>query len=491
MKAESTANSSKEPDNSKLEIFLTTEGKVNVELITRESLANLPDILFLLCSSNMNSGHSHYQNHIVPLLLANAFPRVSCAPARCERLRPVREKLEKSSAIDMLKLIERFKSNPTGFEAFYNEFMKCLTFSDKAKKTNSKLKIINTEIVEKTEILHYLKDLSAVCREACKSFVDASPGLEDYGKFWEEYSRVIIELELCFAPLATALRTVTNKLLEGVECRFSICWLIKAIFVKNCYRPLEDKLRVTFRGKLKTLLRRAAYSKIVETAKFVAADNLLLLKEWTKGELAPARVRSEIQAMHKCLQGLIDVDVNELNVHYINTASYLSRLSNPRRLQEIKNQITECFIEVNKEVSELGYDLLDELLSLYKMLVPVSFLGDVNAHAKKIKIQKIEQAIREVCKEKEEDSTDDVELYEEVKDLVSAVLVELGEEPKETTMKRVVAAVERKRPEVLGEFEMLDQYESLMALADSSIVARNEEMGLVLDPATDKLYAVL
>eukprot|EP00826_Nyctotherus_ovalis_P016370 TRINITY_DN14732_c0_g1_i4.p1 TRINITY_DN14732_c0_g1~~TRINITY_DN14732_c0_g1_i4.p1 ORF type:complete len:499 (-),score=94.76 TRINITY_DN14732_c0_g1_i4:72-1568(-) len=498
MSAESIANSSKGPDQPKIETFLTTEGKVDVGLIASRSFADPPDVVFLLCDSNMNSGSSHYQNYIISQSLANASPRISCAPMRCERLRPVRERLEKSSVIDVLELVVRFKGNPTSFKAFYNNFMKWLIDSDntvkifdKTKGANNESEGIDAKTIKNISFLQYLKDLSTVCREICKRFVGTSPGLEDYGKFWDEYLRVMMELEFCFAPLADALRAVSDELLEGTMCRFSICRLIKAVFIRDCYCLLEDKLRPALRGKLKTLLRHVAYSKLFEAAKSEKEESIKIVYEENKEELVPVRVRNEIQIAYMCLQGLIDVDVNELNVHYINTANYLNRLSNPRRLQEIKNQITECFKEVNKEISELGYDLMNELLSLCRTLVPVPFLEGVNDHVKNIKTEKFKQAIREVYEEMEEDSTEDIELYEELTCLVGAVLAEFDEEPKEETIKRVMAALERKRPEVLGEFEMLDQYESLMALADSSIVARNEEMNLVLSPDADQLYAQL
>jgi len=435
-------------------------------LIAKESFENPPKTVLPLCSSNMNKTHSKYQRYLASKLVPNSSPQIECTFDRYEKLAPVKELLTNSSTIEASSLLNSFRSCACQFKAFRSTFIESLLNSDKGM--GEEFNNMNIQQVNEVGFLQRLKELSTICQEICKEFIRTNPTLEDYGKFWDTYSRVIIELEFCFVPLANALNTVSSAFGERQD--FSICRLMKAIFIDYCYYPLEEKFKQEFPRKLEVLVKRVVFSE--------------------EG-LTKVQIVDEIQKMYLSIQGLLDMTVNEINVHYINTKQYLNKINNPKGPQEVKAQLTRCFIEVYRKIKseELDNELIDELWSLYKKLFPLSFLDQVNKYLLDIKAEELKQAIKNICYIQQTFFEENIELYEELEKLISSVLIELNIQPNEENIKGLVKVLEEANPEILSQFESLSLYEPLTSLEEGAIIARNEEVGLSLDRNVDKLYA--
>jgi hypothetical protein len=423
-----------------------------VSLVARRSFADPPETVLPLCSSDVNRTHSTHQKYIVSKLVAGSSPQITCTFDRYARLKPIKELLSSTCITEASNFIAIFKNNACQFKAFRSVFIESLLNSEKeiAKEFNN----MNILKFSEASFLQKLKELSITCQEICKDFIKTKPTLEDYGKFWDTYSRVIIELEFCFEPLADALNTVSAALCERQD--FSICRLMKTIFINDCYYPLELKLKEEFVSKLKELVEHVIYSK----------DKLMTVQ-----------VVNEIHRMYLSIQGLIDMIVTETNVHYINTREYLDKIEDLVRIKEVRAQLTDCFIEFCQEIKakELGNEPTDKLLDLYEKLFPISFLNQVNKHLQSIKTEELKQAIK------------NIELCEELKELISSVRTKLSIDPNEESG----GVLEEVDSEVLRQFESLNQYESLLSFEESALIAKNVELGLILGSNTNNFYLCL
>jgi len=434
--------------------------------IVRRSFENPPETVLPLCFSNMNKTYSKYQRYLTSKLIPNSSPQIECTYDRYEELAPVKELLTNSSTIEASNFINSFRGCVGQFKAFRSTFIESLLISDKGM--GEEFNNMNIQQVNEIGFLQKLKELSTICQEVCKEFIRTNPTLEEYGKFWDTYTRAIIELEFCFVPLANALNRVSSEFGERQD--FSICRLMKAIFIAYCYYPLEERFKQEFPRKLEVLVKRVVFCK----KKFM---NIQII--------------DEIQKMYLSIQGLLDMTVNEINVHYINTKQYLNKLNNPKGPQEIKAQLTRCFIEVYRKIKseELDNELIDELWSLYKKLFPPTFLDQVNKYLLDIKAEELKQAIKNIYHIQQASFEENIELYEELEKLIISVLTELNTQLNEENIKGVVKVLEEANPEILSQFESLSLYESLISLEEGAIIARNEEIGLLLDRDVDKSYA--
>lgn len=372
-----------------------------------------PPPVYQIVHESIPEGRTVFQN----FLIGDLFPMKSTwTSTRRVKILPVNEEIMKNIASFLsLKKIDQVKEVVECYKDSLKDFLE-IRFS-LVKRMFPNVEHEATDIGNATpEIkpnksplakvdaypVKILQELVLIAFERCQSFgKELNKDLEDlthrsayksslsrYLSIWETYFLSALEINTHLAALNDVINEATKVLLPNLPSKvpsFSIWRLLVGAFKSFCYMPLRQSLRAGCLRLLKEFSLNWIASKAKsEAIKMSEAEVLAYIKgekkkliNYDDAALADCAFE-DILLCKKVVQSLIDMSLNEINVHFLNLKSLDLKVCKDMckpLADQIKELCQEAMLKFGKTKNLV--ELLESELNLLKSIFPPCLWDDL------------------------------------------------------------------------------------------------------------------
>eukprot|EP01022_Parablepharisma_sp_SALTPOND_P031169 TRINITY_DN787_c0_g1_i1.p3 TRINITY_DN787_c0_g1~~TRINITY_DN787_c0_g1_i1.p3 ORF type:complete len:562 (+),score=95.10 TRINITY_DN787_c0_g1_i1:181-1866(+) len=505
----------------------------------QECFSNPGTVVFPLAHESMGWAYSDFQDY----LLGEVFQekdtkyktrKVDVFPENTSVMAPIKLDLEKLKLAEVASIANYYKEKPEEFKAVRFALVKCVlpgegSIENMSTGAGSSMaeEIMEALNADKFKFLNSLKELVLIAYERCVNFTnqfrkshdtkDATELIHKYADFWRNYIRTALELEKHLSPLAEAMNEITGIVLNSKEFpKFRIYRLLVEVFIRHCYKPLKDLLFNQFVKYLETVNTMRFHYQAIQLIKEVTTEKLdTFLGGISLYQMTSGNITKNTYQLSQCIKGILDMYVNEINVHYIRTRRFIKDTSNSAGLEDLVQNIAGVFkiitekisektemlckeglisIEKKKEVKE---ELINDIVNQYQQLFPPSLLKEVEDKRKEIVLAPIKEEIkekleeyRELEPELKEAFLDQPEEEEESKTLTD-FLVDIKKSQSGFPNEEIVkfrGFLKEECNELCEKLAEEDERDFMAEYVDESLEERNKGLGLSLSEDSDRVY---
>ena len=215
--------------------------------------------------------------------------------------------------------------------------------------------------------------------------------LKNFTKLWDKYMRTALEQKVHFAPLEKMINEATKafKFEDKPFPKFSIYRTLIEVFITRCYCTLENDLIKALCLLIDNVsINKVYYHALQVSTKIKSLPEKEFIDFFNNADvdldsLSYSKMIGDMKHLARGAGAIIDMYVNEVNVHFIRVSTFFDNLCHTLELEVIKKSLTEVSKKVCKKINETPHmeeikqELLMMLTNTYSHIFPPSFLTGV------------------------------------------------------------------------------------------------------------------
>lgn len=402
--------------------------------VIQSCLQNPPHLIYQISHDSIAIGGSSFQSYLLGELLPKTklkytMKRVTIVPVNSEIIMSIKNFFEANSKVLQEELYLIYKDRLNDFKLLRFALIENV-FKSSAQKTTS----LSVEEQQKTAaeaptsstfkeplIITALKELLYVAAEHCISFtkelnkeLETLDNIKEGDKqmekdvlfrfvtLWNKYFLSALEINNHIGILNEFINNVTEKLIVKIEKKipkFSLWRALVGVFRTFSYLPLHSSLHKNYLKYVKCIVLNNLKNK-AESPKPVKSLTNFNIEAFMKGdqeddeETQRTALEENLHAARVIFQSLLDMNLNEITVHYVNSKELVLKLcqdfTNP--LAAEINEIAEEAIALYGKTSKFIEVIISEL-SLLNKIFPPCMWDDIEIAARKVTLSVVKEKL--------------------------------------------------------------------------------------------------
>jgi hypothetical protein len=473
-----------------------------------------------LCSITTKLPKGRYSKYIlnkVHACIGNAIEIICNNHKSSQRLTLTLKEMQTTQKI---KLLSFFKHRSEDFILFFFNPIQLLlphAFESVAGEEGVKDEVRNERVMKLSEDLKksniefitYLKELANHALELCLVYSkeEDKDNETSFFKNWDKYSGFVLDIDGHFKPILDIINEMAGEIvINNNYPSYSMYRIYIGIFVKFYYKPILNKCGNILLEKIKALNQ---YVISYHTNKFSHENIRMNFQRERYQSQAACGNDNTYKGLVDCIKStsdyvtaILEMYVNELNVHYIDLSDFLLRVGNPKFLVDLVKSVEKRFFIdcefINKEclAKPQKQEIIGELVCQYEKIFPVWFLGKIR--------KQVEKAKYKICKAQVKELIHNYNPIEEVKgntlgllkdsevltNFITKLYKKTGKTRNDSEMNSLKNYIIQQEPRLINEIEERELRQEMDKLTETVVIQKNESTCGPLTPETNALYAI-
>lgn len=394
-------------------------------------LDNPPHLIYQIAHETISTGGTNFQSYLVGELLPKSkvkytMKRVSIIPANSNAMKEIKNTLEANKEMNTAQLIESYKSHINEFKVIRFALIQNIFKKDANRSTSLSSETSGSDkqtqvpsLIEPNAVTT-IKELVCYASEYCIAFTkEIEKDFEEkavdqqvnkdlllrYVTFWNKFFLSALEINNHLSALNDVMNKATEATISKLEKKvpnFSLWRILVGVFRTYTYLPLHACLHKHYLTYVKNYVLKHLKSKVelpkpaitatFDIAAFMKAEEEMEMNNDEEQNFS--KTSDDLQTSRVVFQSLLDMSLNEITVHYLNSKELLLKVcqdfTNP--LIEELNEIAEAAIKFFGKTSKFIEIFSGELVLLQKIFPPCMW-DDIEMAGRKITLGIIKEKL--------------------------------------------------------------------------------------------------